>query len=113
MILLLFALYVVSTLLVVPGSLLAGRKRPADVIPMLLPFVGLGTWTLLTLFGVGHQGLTHIVEAVAVSGAAVTLAYVRLFVAHRVPLSYAAVVFPGIAVAVAIGARLLTPEIPQ
>jgi hypothetical protein len=112
-ILLLLALFLASTLLVVPGYLLAARRRSPDDVALGLPSIALGTWLALAVFGVGHQSLTHALEAFGVSAFAIVAAYGKIAVGPRLSHTSSGLLFSAAVMAVAVGARVLTPYFPE
>ena len=116
MIALLIPFLLIPMLMILPAFFLSQRKPQEE--SLLLPFVHMPAiilWFLLTVFGIGAQSLANIVELIYLGIAAVTLAYIKVFIIDRRTSQHALTTYGTVAVLLGsvILLRALMPSIPE
>jgi hypothetical protein len=106
---------IIAALCVLPGWILAKRRRLWSAWILALPFLGIGLWGALAMLGLGSQSLGNVVEVLIVAAAAVVTSYLVFVVIGRLNYSVAsgtAIAYIVVA-AVAVCLRLFMPVFPE
>lgn len=104
-----------AMLVILPGWLCARRTQFQTAWLLALPAVGIATWVGLAALNIGGQSMGNLIELFGVMAAAIVMAYVHLFGFSRVPKlrAWGSTIALAMVVLLAVGCRLLVPELPE